>query len=385
MRLFRRRKSVLFIRPDYHCSFFYRDELRKLGWKADIYVSWGYPRHLLYSDKDIRRPKRGSTSDGLIGQVIRAALASVWYLMNGWKYEFHLYYGKPPEWLNVATRFNPRGTPLLSLWLAKLWGCKLIFLPSGCNEQLSKKAFEQLDSGSVCKNCGFWDRCSDADVNVPHFARIKRYFDMTIGNDPTPESAIPVTTIKWKSVGLDLWKPDLDPPKELRLPESQSLRILHSFSSNGRDFEGRNIKGSPFVRAAVDRLISEGHDLEFIFFSDVPSNQMRFYQAQADIVVEQLRYGWWGSTGVETMALGKPIVCYLRPSWKEFFFQNFPEYEKLPVIEATVDTIYDSLKLLVENEDFRIRMGEESRSFAEKHFNPRVNALSLERHLLDIH
>jgi glycosyltransferase involved in cell wall biosynthesis len=112
---------------------------------------------------------------------------------------------------------------------------------------------------------------------------------------------------------------------------------------------------------------------------------MRFYQAQADIVVEQLRYGWWGSTGVETMALGKPIVCYLRPSWKEFFFQNFPEYEKLPVIEATVDTIYDSLKLLVENEDFRIRMGEESRSFAEKHFNPRVNALSLERHLLDIH
>jgi glycosyltransferase involved in cell wall biosynthesis len=111
---------------------------------------------------------------------------------------------------------------------------------------------------------------------------------------------------------------------------------------------------------------------------------MRFYQAQADIVVEQLRYGWWGSTGVETMALGKPVICYLRPSWKEFFFATFPEYERLPIIEASVDTVYDSLKLLVENEEYRLRLGRESRVFAEKHFNPKANVMSLEKKLLEI-
>ena len=52
----RARRSVLFVRPDYHCSFFYRDALRKSGWKADIFVPPGYPVSLLYSDSDILSP-----------------------------------------------------------------------------------------------------------------------------------------------------------------------------------------------------------------------------------------------------------------------------------------------------------------------------------------
>ena len=49
----RSKKSVLFVRPDYHCSFLYRDELRKSGWKADVYVPPNYPEKLLYSEKNI--------------------------------------------------------------------------------------------------------------------------------------------------------------------------------------------------------------------------------------------------------------------------------------------------------------------------------------------
>ena len=45
--------SILFVRPDYHCSFFYRDEFRKLGWKADIIVGNNHPQDLLYSNKKI--------------------------------------------------------------------------------------------------------------------------------------------------------------------------------------------------------------------------------------------------------------------------------------------------------------------------------------------
>ena len=100
---------------------------------------------------------------------------------------------------------------------------------------------------------------------------------------------------------------------------------------------------------------------------------MRFYQAQADIVVEQLIYGSWGSTGVETMALGKPVVCYLRPSWKAMFLSSFPEYDDLPIIEADTNTIYDELKKLVVDKDLRQQKGEASRRFAEAHFDPEKN------------
>ena len=39
---------------------------------------------------------------------------------------------------------------------------------------------------------------------------------------------------------------------------------------------------------------------------------MRYYQVQADIIVEQLIYGWWGSTAIEGM-LGKPVTVILIP------------------------------------------------------------------------
>jgi glycosyltransferase involved in cell wall biosynthesis len=188
-----------------------------------------------------------------------------------------------------------------------------------------------------------------------------------------------MTHIKYKSIDLRLWSPSLNIPSEHKLPHSQSIRILHSayLSKSGRDWQGRNIKGSPFVLAAIERLKNEGHPVEYFFIHDKPSNQMRFYQSQADIVVEQLIYGWWGSTFVETSALGKPVVCYLRPAWKDFFLKTFPEYSNLPVVEADTQSIYEALKKLVTDADYRRQKGEESRRFAEAHFDPEKNAEKL--------
>jgi glycosyltransferase involved in cell wall biosynthesis len=188
-----------------------------------------------------------------------------------------------------------------------------------------------------------------------------------------------MTHIKYKAIDLSLWAPNLDIPSEYKLTHSQNIRILHSsyLSKSGRDWQGRNIKGSPFVLAAIEKLKNEGYPVEYFFIHDKPSNQMRFYQAQADIVVEQLIYGWWGSTFVETSALGKPVVCYLRPAWKDFFLKTFPEYSNLPVVEANTQSIYEALKKLVIDTDYRQQKGAESRRFAEAHFDPGKNSAEL--------
>ena len=185
--------------------------------------------------------------------------------------------------------------------------------------------------------------------------------------------------MRWKSIDLALWSPNLQIPKEHLLPASKNLRILHSayLDNSGRNWKGRNIKGSPYVLAAIERLKSEGYPVEYYFLENIPSNQMRFYQAQADIVVEQLIYGWWGSTGVETMALGKPVVCYIRDSWKEFFLTKFPEYKELPIVEANTNNIYEVLKQLTCDNEFRQKKGVESRKFAEAHFDPVKNTNEL--------
>jgi glycosyltransferase involved in cell wall biosynthesis len=267
---------------------------------------------------------------------------------------------------------------LFELFFAKLFNVKLIYLPSGCREEVSKEDFSQLDKGKVCGNCGYWNRCNDT-LNIANFAIINRYFDMVIGIGVLDSTQISITHLKYKVIDLTLWSPNLSIPSNHKMPFSSNIRILHSsyLSKSGRDWQGRNIKGSPFVLAAIERLKNEGHAVEYVFVHDKPSNQMRFYQAQADIVVEQLIYGWWGSTFVETSALGKPVVCYLRPAWKEFFLKNFPEYGILPVIEADTQSIYEVLKRLVTDGDYRRQKGDESRRFAEAHFDPERNTAKL--------
>lgn len=353
--------------------------MRKYGWKADIFVAPHHCETLLYSKKDILQAPQIKSKNPRVS-VVNQLLLVFWWLCIFWRYRFHIYYGRPPILPLIEKKVGLTKVLgknfLFELWLAKLFQIKLIFLPTGCHDDESKENFSKIEDGNVCNNCGFWDRCSD-QLNNLNFSRIRRYFDMKIGVGAIDSSQFQMTHLKWKSIDLNLWSPDIVIPKEHRLPSTKKLRILHSAYLSGRNWKGRNIKGSPFVLEAIERLQNEGHSVEYFFIKDKPSNQMRFYQAQADIVVEQLIYGWWGSTFVETSALGKPVICYLRPSWKESFLKTFPDYKTLPVIEADTNLIYDSLKKLVVDSDLRRTKGIESRRFAELHFNSQSNARSL--------
>lgn len=366
-----------------HCSFHYRAALRQLGWRADIFVEHDYPERILYSGEDIRRPPRIPGSQRVL-RLLNLALALVWWHATVWRYDVLLYYGRPPAFGSWERRLGLTrlfGEDFVwELWYARLVGCLLVYLPSGCLDNDLKSTWMEWDGGSVCGNCGFFDRCDD-EANRLNFGRVRRYFAFAIGNDSEAKASRELVErrIKYKAINLDDWRPSLDTPERFRLPPTSKLRVLHShfLKKSGRAWQGRNIKGSPFVVAAVERLAAEGYPVELLSIEDVPSRDMRFYQAQADIVVEQLIYGWWGSTGVETMALGKPVVCYIRPSWKAFFLAHFPEYTELPIVEADVHTVYDVLKRLVEDAEYRAERGRASRRFAEAHFNPAANARAL--------
>lgn len=378
----KKNNSILFVQPDYHCSFFYRDELRKLGWKVDIYLPRGYPNGLLYSTENLLKPWQFGKGNNILLKVLNRLILFFWWLGKFWQYKYHIYYSSPQavnlfeQKIGVHRIFG--NDFLLELFLAKLLKIKLIYLPAGCHEEETKENFSKLDEGNVCNNCGIWNRCNDS-INSKKFSIINRYFDMVIGIGSMDSTNLPMTHFKYKCIDLNLWSPNLKIPLENILPPTDKIRILHSsyLSKSSRDWNGRNIKGSPFVLAAIERLKNEGYPVEYYFINDKPSNQMRFYQLQSDIVVEQLIYGWWGSTFVEASALGKPVVCYLRPSWKKFFFKTFPEYSSLPVVEADTSSIYDALKKLVIDTEYRRQKGEESRNFAELHFNPEKNAAKL--------
>lgn len=376
------RNSILFVNPAYHYSFTLRDAFRRMGWTADIYMNKFYPPMLLYAD-DVLAEGNLATARFLWLKWFRRA----WFLLNlAWRYRFFLVYGDA-EVFTVAR--NP-ATPLLrllvwgnrspELFLLKLLGKKILFFPNGCHQEVLKRDFGKHENGNVCANCVMSEAVCNDRENQRVFDLVNRYHDFVIANTPMASRSLPQKRqIKHLALDLERHSPDMQIPEQQRLPSTGKLRILHSFVDEGRQLGEKNIKGSPFVVAAVRKLAAEGHPVEYFYLNNVPSREMRFYQVQADIVVDQLIYGWWGSTAIECMGLGKPVVCYLSPALKRAFLDEFPEYDELPIVEASTTTIYEVLKRLVENPELRAQKGRESRQFAERHFDVNKNAPAFAR------
>jgi len=343
-----------------------------------VFVPSWYPRQLLFSDDAIFERTRNEIDLSWSYWLPRAwSLLQRTRLMMRYRYVIHygtLDMGVPP------TGFQ-RTIFLLFLknWyrLVQLVGVRLIFLPSGCHDHVAKEDWMKIDEGRVCSNCGYEPHCDDR-VNNINFELVRQIASVSLVGDGQKTKEFKETRIRYKSFDLDLYSPTSGIPKEFIYNGDESVKVLHSHALIGRNAGGKNIKGTEYVNAAVERLQREGFDVKFVNLQGIPSRNMRFHQLQADIIVDQLIYGWYGSTSLEGLTLGKPVICYIRPSWREYVASFFPEWKNCPIISATPETIYVELRKLVSDAEYRIRVGEESRRFAENFLDVRKNVVEFE-------
>ena len=108
------------------------------------------------------------------------------------------------------------------------------------------------------------------------------------------------------------------PDKFYRDPISTGgVRLYHAVGNMKQRTreDGVNIKSTHIYLPLVERLMSLGYDIDLIIPEQVPNKEVRYLQAQADIVLDMLSYGWYGANAREAMMLGKPVICYIRPEW----------------------------------------------------------------------
>lgn len=131
----------------------------------------------------------------------------------------------------------------------------------------------------------------------------------------------------------------------------------------------RGIKGTRFVLDAVSRLQSDGVDFEFRLVEGLPHAEARALFGRADLVVDQLLIGWYGGLAVESMALARPVVAYLR---EEDFGSVSPEMRaELPIVSAEPETIYGVLKdLLTARRGELAEIGRRGRRYVERWHDP---------------
>jgi glycosyltransferase involved in cell wall biosynthesis len=118
-------------------------------------------------------------------------------------------------------------------------------------------------------------------------------------------------------------------------------------------------KGTEHVVAAC-----AGLPVELDLVEGVPHDEARRRYERADIVVDQLNAGWHGIFALEAMALGKPVVCHLKPDVVEQAERAYGT--RVPIVPATADTLVETLRPLVADAELRRRIGAESRAYVER-------------------
>ncbi len=131
----------------------------------------------------------------------------------------------------------------------------------------------------------------------------------------------------------------------------------------------RKVKGTDLILESLDELRSEGFDFDVDLIEGVSNAEALARYAEADIVIDQLYAGWYGGVALEVMALGKPVVVYLRES--DFRFLPEEMVREFPFFRASPQTVKDDLREVLQLPRAElVARARQSREFAEKWHDP---------------
>jgi glycosyltransferase involved in cell wall biosynthesis len=188
---------------------------------------------------------------------------------------------------------------------------------------------------------------------------IDQYVDTIYAVNPDLMWVLPSRTkfLPYCHVDLENIKPHIRPAPKRPM-------ILHAPTH-------RRLKGTQYILDALQRLKSEGVDFELRLIEGLTHEELQKQYIEADLLIDQVIGGWYGGLALELMAMGKPVVCYIRENDMRFI----PPQMRLdlPIIEANVDNLDEVLRnwLTHRREELPDR-GLQSRLYAERWHHPKT-------------
>jgi glycosyltransferase involved in cell wall biosynthesis len=213
---------------------------------------------------------------------------------------------------------------------------------------------------------GYYTPASDSRKRW-RMEKIARYADRIYTLNPDLLYVLPARAefLPYTNVDLGLWS-----PASTQETQAKRLTLVHAPTHRG-------VKGTRYVLEAVQRLQEQDRiDFDFLLVEGLSHAEARRAYQHADLLVDQLLVGWYGGLAVELMALGKPVICYIREADLQFIPAQMRR--DLPIIRATPLTLYDVLKewLALRRAELR-EVGQRSRAYVERWHRPLQVAIQL--------
>jgi len=205
------------------------------------------------------------------------------------------------------------------------------------------------------------------DVKRQRIALFDRYADYIYALNPDLLHVLPararfvpyacVDPRKWPMVPATSHTPDIP-------------HVVHAPSN-------RAAKGTKYLMAAFERLEAEDIPFRYTLVEGLSHKDARRVYESADLLVDQLLIGYYCGRAVELMSLGKPVICFLREA-EDFGVMPEAMRAEMPLIPASIDSIYDVLKTWLTERKGELRArGEASRRYVETWHDPMKIAASL--------
>ena len=189
--------------------------------------------------------------------------------------------------------------------------------------------------------------------------RMDRFCDKIYAVNPDLLHVLPSRAcfIPYCHLSLDEWLPSYN-----RYTVDKPLRIGHAPTH-------RMAKGTDIICKAVNDLKNEGFLFDFEMIEGLSREDARKKYQTIDVLIDQLFAGWYGGLAVELMALGKPVLVYIREDDLQFIPSGMRD--ELPFIQVTPDSVKEGLRTVLEMPRTELLiLAKQSRAFVEKWHDP---------------
>ncbi|SJN11472.1 hypothetical aminotransferase, class-II [Halomonas citrativorans] len=211
------------------------------------------------------------------------------------------------------------------------------------------------------------EKSENQDASMP-FAfdevKQKRFRDLLLKicddvfvNDPELQCYVPNSTIVPRAIDFD----DIDENDSLSNDKASLPLVVHAPSRS-------NVKGTKYIIEAVNKLKKEGLTFNFELIENLTHIEAKKKYKQADIIIDQLRIGWYGVLAVEGMAMSKAVVSYVRHDLRHYL--PHPS----PMAYASPENVTDVLRYLIKNPAKCLEYGKAGYDFVYKYHNAKTIA-----------
>lgn len=193
-------------------------------------------------------------------------------------------------------------------------------------------------------------------------ARIASFADVMMVSNYSMVEFVPSSMVAQKSI-------DLEKIKYVGVSKVEKVPLVVHAPTN------QLIKGTKYILEAIENLKKKGYKFDFKLIEQKTNQEAQEIFKKADIIVDQLRLGDYGTLAVESMAMGKPVICWVT----DYLFEKY--FHDCPIVRANTKNIENQLEKLIKDSDLRQKLGEDGRVYVEKHHD----SLKIAQELIDIY